>query len=164
MSAMPWSNRMPRPHGELRRVNSASMSRRRPTARGNQGVPRADLHKLITDKQVRKIIHGLIEDGWTFVRMSSSNHPILSWDDEQGRTNRMTMPLTPGDRRAMRNALADARRISGIDHGRTGRARPQGATASGQSGFSRGDKADPSGVPDTPGAHRGDSRAVAQKD
>lgn len=92
-----------------------------------------DLHRVIKDRQVRSVVQTLLEDGWTFVRLSSSNHPILAYETSDGAQRRITMPLSPSDRRAMRNTLADARRISGIDHGRTGKERPGGAVRTGQS-------------------------------
>lgn len=72
-----------------------------------------DPHRLVNDKVVRETMKLLMDDGWRFVRLSSQNHPILRWP-ESG--EQMSLPLTPSDRRGLRNALSTARRISGVDH------------------------------------------------
>ncbi|MET3959846.1 hypothetical protein ABIE52_006781 [Rhodococcus sp. OAS809] len=72
-----------------------------------------DPYRLVGDKQVRKTMRLLIDDGWTFVRLSSSQHPILQWPKTG---DQISLPLTPSDHRGLRNALSTARHISGIDH------------------------------------------------
>lgn len=72
-----------------------------------------DPYRLVGDKQVRKTMQLLIDDGWRFVRLSSSQHPILRWPKSGVQ---ITLPLTPSDHRALRNTLSTARRISGINH------------------------------------------------
>lgn len=100
----------------------------------------------ISDKRVRAVFNDLLGDGWQFVRLSGSKHPILEWpaavaandmiENERGthtgsqpvpapasgrpghRKNRITLPLTPSDHRALLNVLSEARHISGIDHRR----------------------------------------------
>lgn len=72
-----------------------------------------DPYRLVGDKQVRKTMQLLIDDGWCFVRLSSSQHPILRWPESGAQ---ITLPLTPSDRRGLRNTLSTARRASGVDH------------------------------------------------
>lgn len=72
-----------------------------------------DPYRLVGDKQVRKMMQLLIDDGWRFVRLSSKKHPILRWR-ENG--TQIALPLTPGDHRGLRNTLSTARRVSGVDH------------------------------------------------
>lgn len=72
-----------------------------------------DPYRLVGDKQVRKTMQLLIDDGWHFVRLSSKKHPILRWPENGGQ---ITLPLTPGDYRGLRNTLSTARRVSGVDH------------------------------------------------
>lgn len=72
-----------------------------------------DPYRLVGDKQVRKTMRLLIDDGWSFVRLSSKRHPILRWPESGVQ---ITLPLTPGDHRGLLNTLATARRVSGIDH------------------------------------------------
>lgn len=72
-----------------------------------------DPHKVINDKQVRRTIQVLMDDGWDFVRLSSKHHPILRWPDSG---TQITVPLTPSDHRALRNAVTTARRVSGVNH------------------------------------------------
>lgn len=79
---------------------------------------------MISNKQVRALATVLMEDGWEFVRLSGSKHPILRWPtaaDAVRQVNgyqpdRITLPLTPSDNRSILNCLSDARRISGINH------------------------------------------------
>lgn len=72
-----------------------------------------DPYKLVGDKQVRKTMQLLINDGWKFVRLSSQQHPILQWPESGAQ---ITLPLTPSDHRALRNTLSTARRASGVNH------------------------------------------------
>lgn len=86
-----------------------------------------DVHavqKMTSDKRVRALITVLMEDGWEFVRLSGTNHPILRWPTAEDAARqsqsyqpaRITLPLTPSDNRAVLNCLSDARRISGVNH------------------------------------------------
>lgn len=83
-----------------------------------------DVQRMVTDKQVRALVTVLMDDGWEFVRLSGSNHPILKWPTAQDaarqvhghQPDRITLPLTPSDNRAILNCLSDARRISGVNH------------------------------------------------
>lgn len=96
----------------------------------------SDPSRRISDKHVRAIVELLLSDGWEFVRMSGSNHPILNWPagqgsgpERDGRTNtgRLVLTSTPSDRRSLRNCLSDARAVSGVNHARLlrGAARPK---------------------------------------
>lgn len=71
-----------------------------------------DPRRLVRDKNIRKLIETLTEQGWTFVRLSSSKHPIMRWPETGGQ---MTLPSTPSDHRALLNAVSTARKISGLD-------------------------------------------------
>ena len=79
---------------------------------------------MISDKRVKAMLAVLMDDGWEFVRLSGSNHPILKWPTaEQAerqihgyQPSRITLPLTPSDNRAILNCLSDARKISGVNH------------------------------------------------
>lgn len=73
---------------------------------------RVDPRRLVRDKNIRKLIETLTEQGWTFVRLSSSKHPIMRWPETGGQ---MTLPSTPSDHRALLNAVSTARKISGLD-------------------------------------------------
>lgn len=73
---------------------------------------RVDPRRLVRDKNIRKLIEALTEQGWTFVRLSSSKHPIMRWPETGGQ---MTLPSTPSDHRALLNAVSTARKISGLD-------------------------------------------------
>lgn len=98
-----------------------------------------ELARIVTDKGMRAVIETLVDDGWEFLRLSGKNHPIMVWPKAHEiaaatnqvtsttgthRQDRIILPLTPGDHRAVLNSLTDARRISGVNHRenlRTGR-------------------------------------------
>lgn len=90
-----------------------------------------DLRRIVTDKNVRRVVDTLVADGWQFLRLSGKNHPILVWPKAQDVArasgqhvdDRIILPLTPSDNRAILNCLTDARRVSGVDHRKSYRRR-----------------------------------------
>lgn len=60
---------------------------------------------------VRRMIEMLKGEGWVDEGLTGENHPMLRWP-ATGEV--LTMPLTPSDHRSLKNALAHARRVSGV--------------------------------------------------
>ena len=90
-----------------------------------------ELHRIVSHKGRREVVDTLVADGWEFLRLSGKNHPIMVWPKAREVAeatgsrvqDRITLPLTPSDNRAILNSLTDARRVSGVDHRKSFRSR-----------------------------------------